>query len=131
MKNIVWAKTGGGFSVTEIADTSIDSNDHAAHLKSVGAIPADWNVYSVDGALPPQDPDEAAEQVARQAKSAAIAQAKADAKADAFVQQFVDMTDADRNNYVDTACAGLPVPVRNFLKKLTFLAQVAAKEQYK
>ena len=52
MKNIIWLKPDGELAVTNIADATTDSTGHAAHLKAVGAIPADWTVQAVDAAPP-------------------------------------------------------------------------------
>lgn len=54
MKNINWQKPDGGFAVTGIADPAADSAAHAAHLKTIGVIPPDWTVYTVNAAPPPK-----------------------------------------------------------------------------
>jgi len=94
----------------------------ATHARSRAAVQS-VNAVEIAYTIQPRPAEELAAEAAQAEQVAYRQQVKAD--------QFVNMTNADRNDYVDTACAGLPAPARNFLKKLAMLAQVVAKEQYK
>ena len=54
MNSIIWQKPDGSFASTSITNPETNSNDHAAYLKTVGAVPADWVVSAVDTAIPPK-----------------------------------------------------------------------------
>jgi hypothetical protein len=77
-----------------------------------------------------QDAAITADELAKEAAKTDIIQAKEDAKADAFVKQFIAMTPAEVNTYVNGNVTDL-ASARVLLRRMALMILFLAKQAYK
>jgi N-glycosylase/DNA lyase len=51
MRNIIWAKPGGGVAITALA-AGVVPQTHAAELQARGSVPADWQPVAFNATIP-------------------------------------------------------------------------------
>lgn len=108
MNNITWQLPNGDTATTTIVD-GIDTDAHAAHLKSVGTIPADWVMVAKDTALQTSLASKKADKVRliEQARDRATVQ---DVIAHGTQWQADERSQKLLGDAITLALAGLPLP---------------------
>lgn len=110
MNSIIWQKPDGSFASTSITHPATNSNDHAAYLKTVGAVPADWVVSAVDTAIPPKPLSEVKAAKLAKLESARDAATVLDVTALGSTWQADERSQKLLSSAITLASAGAPLP---------------------